>query len=100
MGSRRGSISRSRRLTPPVSGEALKNLRLAAQLSLATVASYYRVKGVSRARISQIEKSDSVNKTIECLYRAAINLAIAVRDKRRTLRSIGFQNLEMPTETW
>jgi hypothetical protein len=72
----------------------LKNLRIAAQLSLATVATYYRGKGVSRARISQIEKSGSVNKTIECCYRAAIDVALAVRGKRRDMfRSISqFEN--------
>lgn len=82
MGIREFGVSHGRRVTPPLSGSTLRQLRVAAGLSASKVGRWYGAKGVSRARICQIEASTHVNKIVESLYRAAVDTAVLARDKK------------------
>jgi len=60
----------------PATGESLRRERLRAKLSLIEVAERFR-SGISRQRISKIEKQLVVSDEIAAAYRAAVKLAKA-----------------------
>jgi len=91
-------MAHGRCLTPPVGGEVLRQVRLAQVLSQSDIAPWYGTNGVTSARICQIEKSALVNKVIESFYRAAVDTAVSVRDRRLGALNLGtnFENPKMP----
>lgn len=90
-----------RRLTPPLSGEVLRKLRLEKRLTQSQVGRWYGRDGVSYVRIHQIEMSYRVNKIVESLYRAAVDTAVFARDKKLGALVIRpeFANLKITLES-
>lgn len=86
----------SRRLTPPLSGETLKQLRVSEDLKQDDIALWYGAKGVTVARICQIEQSQLVNKAIESRFRAAVAVALLLKRQPLGRPKIGldFANLK------
>lgn len=74
-----------RRLRSSARGRDLKQARLSKRLLQAQVAPWYGTRGVSVARISQIEASETMTTAVHRKYQAAIRLAIAAREKVRRL---------------
>jgi hypothetical protein len=60
----------------PATGESLRRERLRAKLSLIEVGERFR-SGISRQRISKIEKQPAVSDEVAAAYRAAVKLAKA-----------------------
>lgn len=93
-------IRRSRRATPPTPGSALRQLRLEAEFSQKKIAQYYSARGVTVGRISQIEGAPFTSKTVEACYRAAVDTAVTMRDRKFTPRKMNsrFENPKLESD--